>query len=391
MSTFDGLDLDGSTEKDWRAFTRRLADRLAHSTDEITLRPAYSPTGQPRPAMHFGRTQTDSIACSSTALAEAVPPWSRDATSMVNVVEEPMAWADHIASVAVTEIRTTWGVPHPTFLHGFDYASEAAEVIDPASAVVTDREDELESVVRSCLRSATGLDVELSADRSFAIVLGMVTAYVYVADPTEVRIHAPIVERISGRTRAAELVADLNRRHPRLKFLLVDDRVHVAASVDAKPFVPQHLDDAVHRLAEFVVRVDVPFADHLGGVVASTRPEPRHRPGSTTSDSNDGTEDEDDSDVPPELLALLELDSVADGAVDVDVVVSVCGQDRTKIAGYEAFCSDQARSWRDCAREAEERGDTDAMHESEAEAVPWDRIVATLRLALRTAAFFDNA
>ncbi|RRQ25684.1 hypothetical protein DK926_21660 [Rhodococcus sp. Eu-32] len=388
MSTFDGLDLDEATGKDWGAFTRRLADRLAHGTAEITLCPAFVPDDRRRPTMTFRRTPSDTIACTTTALSAPVPPWAHDAESSTNVVEKPAAWADHLAYLAVGEIRTVWGVTHPAFLDG-DEDSRGAEAYDPTTAVTTDREDELERVVLRCLRNVTGLDVELSADKSVAIMLGLVTAYVYVAGPTEVRIHAPVVERISGRTRAAELVADLNRRHSRLKFLLVDDRVHVAASVDAQPLVPRHLDAAFHRLAEFVMRVDASFADHLGGVVAYTGPDPRPEPDFTASD--DDAHHDADCDVPPDLLALLELDSAAEGAVDVELVVSVCGQDRTKIAGYEAFCSDQARSWRECALEAEERGDTDAMDEYEAEAVPWDRIVATLRLTLRTAAFFDNA
>nr|WP_139279967.1 hypothetical protein [Rhodococcus yunnanensis] len=310
----------------------------------------------------------------------------------MRIIEEPVVWADHIASMAVTEFRQIWNVPHPSFLQGFDDSVEPSPTAtadhdadhdpaaDPAAAVVAGSEGDLADAVRRCLHSMWGTDLRSAPDGGFDVTVGSAAVYVYVADISEVRVHAPIVDRVSGRTRAAELIVDLNRRHPRLKFLLVDDRVHVTASVDASPFVPMHLTNAVARLAEFVARVDEGFVDHLGGV--------RARPHAAATPST-SSEVADTEDVPPDLMALLELD--ADGDVDVDDVVSVCGPDRPKIAGYESFCSEQARSWRECAREAEERGDTTSESECESEAVPWDRIVATLRLALRTVAFYDNA
>ncbi|SNS91441.1 T3SS (YopN, CesT) and YbjN peptide-binding chaperone 1 [Rhodococcoides kyotonense] len=376
MSTFEAEELDRSTDDDWRTFSSRLADHLIDDSDDVVLDPAFSPSGTPPREIRFRRTSADTIECTITTASDT------------RTIEKSTARVDHLVALAVAELRGTWNVVHPAFLAGLDRAPEMrlgdADDYDATSCVTAAHESDLERIVRQCLRAVTGSDIEVSPDGNFAISLGTITAYVYVADRTEVRVHAPIVERISGRTRAAELVSDLNRRHPRLKFLLVDDRVHVTVSIDASPFVPQHLDDALHRVAEFVGRVDEQFADHMGGAIAcGAVAAPAAGSVTYAGDNND--------DVPPQLMTLLELDSVADGAVDVEVVVSVCGPDREKIASYESFCSEQARTWRECARDAEERGDVDTMSECEAEAVPWDRIVSILRLVLRTVAFFDNA
>lgn len=382
MSTFEERELDSSVEEDWRSFARHLADHMG-SVDgfrDFSLTPLFTPSESPRLALECRLTPAGTIRCSNTRSGDVGEQWPHDPATGLHVLEMPAAWADYVAAIAVEEVRRAWGVPHPSFLTGFGREPTSSYVVTGAAqASALDDEDDLMDAVRRTLESTAGSDIEASPDGSFALTAGSTTMYVYAADLSEVRIHAPIVERVSGRTRAAELLVDLNRRHPRLKFLLVDDRIHVTASVDVSPFVPNHLTNAVERVAEFVARADDAFARHLGGAPVGCK-------GEASPPTSDRAENED---VPPPLMALLELDA-ADSA-DVDDVVSVCGADRSKIAEYAVFCSEQARAWRLCAREAEEHGDRTAQAECEGEAVPWDRIVATLRLALRTVAFYDNA
>ena len=64
----------------------------------------------------------------------------------------------------------------------------------------------------------------------------------------EVQLWVPLVQHLSDRTRASELVADLNREWPRLKFTLAGDRVAVRTAVPANPYVPQHLIDTLGDL-----------------------------------------------------------------------------------------------------------------------------------------------
>jgi hypothetical protein len=296
---------------------------------------------------------------------------------------------DKFAAAIVTEIRRTWNVPHPSFLAGQVEESprDVQYSVDPSSRPVQSTESQLADSVEAAVRAVPDVDVHASGDGSYRITMGSVAAYLYVASSDEVRIHAPIVERIAGRTRAAEVVADLNRRYPRLKFLLVEDRVHAALSIDANPFLPQHAVNTITRLAAFVGGVDDAFAENLGGVVAAARL--AHSDEADTTEAI--TEVAVDEDVPGQLMTLLEIDAQSGGAVDAEDVVAVCGADRAKITSYETFCSEQAQSWRDYAQEALQRDESQTAAECEAEAVPWDRIVRALRQALRTDGFVDNA
>ena len=64
-------------------------------------------------------------------------------------------------------------------------------------------------------------------------------------DGQEVVIFAAVVHDVAGRSRAAEVLNDLNVEARWVKFQLVRDRVFVTVSVLARPFVPAHLRQAV--------------------------------------------------------------------------------------------------------------------------------------------------
>lgn len=396
MSTFEVRELDSSTEKDWRRFASQLGDRLASGecTADWSLSPAFLPEGADKVEMRLRTTTRRTLVCVSSGLSNPPSPWRQSGVSDIHVLEEPILCADRFASTVVTQLRRTWNIPHPSFLvgsqdgstvegvFGVELLGDAGEVFEPMTSSIHADEEALSRVVRRALQALPGPEIRMAADGSCTVPLGKVTAHVYVAALDEVRVDAPIVERIGGRTRAAEVVADLNRRHPRLKFLLVDDRVHLTSSIDARPFVPQHLLDAVTRLADFVTRVDDDFASDLGGRLSTSAL--ATGPGYTPDDA---TEDE----VPTQLMTLLELESELDGTIGAEDVVSVCGRDQMKISRYEKFCVEQSESWKECAREARLRGEAAAASECAEEAVPWDRVVEALRSALRTVGFYDNA
>lgn len=381
MSAFDIPDLDDATENEWRAFAAELADLIAGSEPGavMSIRPEFLPEGVVDRAMLIRSTTAGTVVCAASGLASPDQPWRSTDVATIHVLEEDASWVDRFAASLVSQIREIWNVPHPSFLLGWKPEPSTSQLPKAGRTVsVAVDESALGASVGEALTAQFGDEVEFS-DAGFHVTTGFITTTVYVAGDDEVRIHACLVERIAGRTRAAEVVADLNRRHPRTKFLLVEDRVHVAVSVDARPFVPEHLINAVERVTAFASTVDVSFADNLGGVVA-------------TSGAYTVQEDELDpgEDVPLPVLTLLEIDAES-GSVDVQDVIAACGPDHGKIAAYEAFCSEQAESWRDFAQEARERGEMDVAINCDREAIPWDRMVRALRAALRTVGFFDKA
>ncbi|WP_338890744.1 T3SS (YopN, CesT) and YbjN peptide-binding chaperone 1 [Rhodococcus sovatensis] len=389
MAMFEGTSLDDETDRDWRVFVAQLADHLASDISGVgtSISPDFQPEKSVERAMAITSTGHGTFVCVASGLQSPPSPWKQ--TGDTHSLEEAQAWVDRFAATIVTEIRQTWNVPHPSFLACPIKWShrDARDCVDTSRRTAHSTESQLAGLVEAAVRAVPDVDVHASGDGSYCITMGSVEAYLYVASSDEVRIHAPIVERIAGRTRAAEVVADLNRRYPRLKFLLVEDRVHAALSIDANPFFAQHAVNAISRLAAFVTGVDDAFAENLGGVVAAARL--AHTDEADTTEAI--TEVTDDDDVPGQLMTLLEIDAQSGGAVDAEDVVAVCGADRAKITSYVTFCAEQAQSWRDYAQEALQRDEPHTAAECEAEAVPWDRIVRALRQALRTDGLVDNA
>ena len=70
---------------------------------------------------------------------------------------------------------------------------------------------------------------------------------------------------VEGRSRATEVLNDLNVEARWVKFQLVRDRVFVTFSVLARPFVPEHLHHAVRVLSEVADGIDDELAAKLHG------------------------------------------------------------------------------------------------------------------------------
>ena len=92
-------------------------------------------------------------------------------------------------------------------------------------------------------------------------------------DAQEVVVFAAVVHDVAGRSRAAEVLNDLNVEARWVKFQLVRDRVFVTVSVLARPFVPAHLHHAVKILAETADGIDNDLAVKLGGRTTFDDPE----------------------------------------------------------------------------------------------------------------------
>jgi hypothetical protein len=85
------------------------------------------------------------------------------------------------------------------------------------------------------------------------------------SDGKEVTVFAAVVHDVSGRSRATEVINDLNVESRWVKFQLVRDRVFASMSVLAQPFVPAHLHQAVRVVSDVADGIDEDLAAKLDG------------------------------------------------------------------------------------------------------------------------------
>lgn len=222
------------------------------------------------------------------------------------VVEKTPRWADLLAAMTVSVFRDTWAVPHPSFLTLHHLGTGADPDTPPSQpgsplpgpldrhvAVRPADTDHLREVIARTLTDMYGVPPERDSDGDFVLRFGSALALVIANEGApEVQLWAPLVRDISGRTRASELVTDLNRRWPYLRFGLFEDRLRVMIDMLADPFVPQHLADMIEHLGDFLSGVDEEFATHFGGRL--------HFPPAPTAVGDDPTHDSAQTPVVPQ-------------------------------------------------------------------------------------------
>ncbi|RVW08142.1 hypothetical protein EGT67_17140 [Prescottella agglutinans] len=313
-SRFASGDFDGSIEDAWGSYRARLADKIAAisaddqlvlettcETDEADGRVPFvqcqivaGPTGPlvrcEIPAdLHLPPRRRLSDADRTRLLEQGwTPPpvvvepplfeeFGEDEPTLV--VEKAPRWADQLAAMTVSVFRDTWNVPHPAFLAlhhlGADGDADPAQTgagapptiaLDRHVAIRPRDTDHLREVIALTLTDMYGQIPERDSDGDIVLRFGSALALVIANESTpEVQLWAPLVRDISGRTRASELITDLNRRWPYLRFGLYEDRLRVMIDMLADPFVPQHLADMVEHLGDFLSGVDAEFATHFGG------------------------------------------------------------------------------------------------------------------------------
>lgn len=199
------------------------------------------------------------------------------------LVEKAPRWADQLAAMIIAVFRETWDVPHPSFLALHHLGADAEPVPVPGQTpdttprpapldrylAIRPRDTEhLREVIAQTVTDILGHAPERDQDGDIVLRFGAALALVIANEAApEIQLWAPLVRDISGRTRAAELVTDLNRRWPYLRFALYEDRLRVMIDMLADPFVPQHLADMVEHLGDFLTGVDEEFASHFGGLL----------------------------------------------------------------------------------------------------------------------------
>lgn len=289
------FDLDRSIAEAWSEFTERLAEVVSVMDPGGTFRLSSLTGTDQSPFVSFtclsdrrllveaagnsvlaDRYQLDLAGLQQLAeLGWEPPSVDGEHPGPHHWIEVPQEDSDQAASRAVLVLRDVFGVQHPAFLA----ADELAEVLAPPSpreppefpaedlrTLLPGSAAELETMVRAELGRALGYEPLTDSDGDFAIRVG--TAMVFVRctpDAREVIVFSPLVHDLVGRSRAMEVLSDLNAQARYVRFLLIRDRVFASMSVLAHPFVPAHLHQALQTMTVIADEIDEELAERLRG------------------------------------------------------------------------------------------------------------------------------
>jgi hypothetical protein len=311
MSDIDDFDLDRSTAQAWAEFQSRLSEVISmiDESADLTIGTESESDGPP-PFVRLSSPRRDVIRCeaaSNAVLGDAFqlssellarmeqlgwqpPTFGTEQTSAPEVaqptanfwMELPQLEADRISELAVSALRDVYGVQHPIFLAPDQLAEvlqPAPPPIEPGAAVEVlelERADLAPTMPRDQHHLNDLVDAELAemyghrpirdAEGDVAIRVGSTMLFLRTSrDGQEVVIFAAVVHDIAGRSRAAEVLNDLNVEARWVKFQLIRDRVFVTMSVLSRPFVPAHLHQAVRILSDIADGIDDELAAKLNG------------------------------------------------------------------------------------------------------------------------------
>lgn len=401
------FDLDRSVIRAWSGFRRRLADLIdGLGADDVLMVEASSAVADAddergcAPFVQVVATgETLHAELSSNAfLAPAVQLSDAMTAELVRVgwgapdaenepspnfsIDVEHSESDRLAAMAVCGFRDVWGVPHPTFLEAGENNEALGITRDPpadtagARTVHADRA-QIQRQVDATLTEYLGEPPHKDGDGDIPVRSGSALVFIRVLpDHPLIELKAPLVVDISGRTRAAEVIADLNATWRQAKFVLVRDVVVLLLELPTTPFVPQHLVEALRLISRLADDLDDELAGRLGGRIPFDE-----QPGQAPFDlirSDAG----DDAELPPALVSLLHL---AGPGTDLSTaeVITVCGDDRETILDLMRRCTEQEISWRRSGDEARLAGDPTGAASFDSEADIWQGTVELLRAALR--------
>lgn len=422
MSELDEFNLDRAVKRAWASFQTRLADHVAAMADDDILLVELDGVDHPDGAAPYVQFKAwgDLVRCEASSNAYLDPLFELDEADERVLVDlgwsapvfcsdgEPLSeslnfhldlehsYADRLAAMTVRAFREVWSVPHPAFLSAdaMDPAPDGelgltdSEKDDPMPMAVVARPEgyeDLQRMVDEALAPVFGHPPNKDADGDIPIRSGSAMVFVRVRrDSPVVEVFAPLVRDITGRTRAAEVVADLNRKALLIKFLLIEDSVLAGIALPAVPFVPEHLRAMLSLLSDTADDLDDGLAERLSGRLTFDDT-PSDVSLDDESEPTEFTDEEASTDLPPELLTLLHLDPDGVG-IDAVTAVQVCGHDRDLILSFLKTCSQEEISWRRHADTAAASGDREKSAACSHEAAAWERTVETLRGALRLVA-----
>lgn len=297
MADMNDFDLDRSTGQAWADFQGRLSEIISviDDTGDLTIGAATA-SDDPGPFVRFSCPERDLVRCeaaSNATLGEDFQlsvdqlstmeqlgwqaPVSTGGRPSANFwVEVPQEESDRASELAVAALRDVYGVQHPVFLA----PDQLAEVLQPAPTPIEPALQLIRDGVGTVPRTREHLDELVDAELAtmfghppirddvgdVAIRVGSTMLFLRTSsDGQEVLVFSAVVHDVEGRSRAAEVLNDLNVEARWVKFQLVRDRVFVGYSVQARPFVAAHLYQAVRIVSEVADGIDDELAAKLNG------------------------------------------------------------------------------------------------------------------------------
>lgn len=291
MSDYRDFDFDTTQKEAWDEFSRRLDEVLSvmDATADLTI--SVSTGGDsPNPAgIRFSMVAPEQIGAyvSGSASGLATPEegdhlaklgWSAptDAEPRFHTLVSQETSAE-LARLATDTLADVFGVLHPVFLE----PDQLAEILKGEStwtplaprplgreevSVRTGSRSELDHLVDEELKRAFGHPPLRNEQGDVAIRVGSTVVFLRsTSDASELLLFSPLVHDVAGRSRACEILNDLNVESRYGRFSLHRDRVFVQISVPAQPFVPAHLQQALRALSQIADGIDDELADRLGG------------------------------------------------------------------------------------------------------------------------------
>lgn len=298
MPEYDDFDLDRSTREAWRRFADSLGEVISmmDDTSDLTIGSVANSTDTV-PFVRFRSVTRDLLraeAASNAILADDYqlspdqltqledmgwqPPVATGPQATENFwIEMGQERSDELAELAVTAMREVYGIQHPIFLA----PDQLAEVLQPSEeplagssefdpddviATVPASPEHLEQMVEAELIDMFGHQPMRDSEGDISIRVGSTMLFIRTSeDHREIIVFAVLVHDIVGRSRAMEVLSDLNTELRMVKFQLIRDRVFATMSVFAHPFVPAHLHQAVRLLSEVADGIDNELAAKLRG------------------------------------------------------------------------------------------------------------------------------
>jgi hypothetical protein len=301
-SEVSAFDIDRSTAEAWAAFAGRLADVVSVMEDDAALTIGAFATEHdgPPPFVSFRALPGGRILARAAANAQLgayfqlsadhaaamerlgwrPPAPDAPAADATYTAEGTQEGAARLADLAVGALREVYGIPHPAFLAPDQLAEiltppPPSELPGPGVAGLADRElvaippasrEHLDQLVLDELVALFGHAPVRDEAGDFGIRVGSTMVFVRSSgDGREVLVFAPVVHEVEGRSRAMEVLSDLNTETRFVRFLLVRDRVFVSLSLFARPFVPAHLRQALGMVSVTADAIDNDLAAKLRG------------------------------------------------------------------------------------------------------------------------------
>lgn len=293
------FDLDRSTNEAWDEFASRLAEVVAHMDPGASLRIGSMATEQEgtSPFVLFrcvGPNELVAEAAGNAALSEEFQLTDQHLHQLEELGwQPPSVDGDHpsenftrtgalddsapLAKAAAQVLREVYQVPHPAFLA----PDQLAEILTPPGAkeaptTTFDEDDvaarigagkaELDRLIEEELTEQLGHAPLQDADGDFALRVGSTMVFVRATtDAQEVLVFAALVHDVEGRSRAMEVLSDLNTEARFVRFMLIKDRVFASLSIFAQPFVPAHLQQALRAVTGVADEIDDHLAAKLHG------------------------------------------------------------------------------------------------------------------------------